>query len=73
MHEAFGWKPGEKVSLGASIVDSVCPTAGRVALISIGAEGAERRFTYRHLAEASNRFAKTYCGVGVRLGTASPA
>ena len=38
VHEALGWKPGEKVSLGASIVDRHADS-GRVALISIGAGG----------------------------------
>ena len=67
VHEALGWKPGEKVSLGASIVDRHADS-GRVALISIGAEGAERRFTYRHLAEASNRFANLLRRIGVQPG-----
>lgn len=67
VHEALGWKPGEKVSLGASIVDRHAES-GRVALIAIGSEGAERRFTYRDLSEASNRFANLLQRLGVRSG-----
>lgn len=67
VHEALGWKPGEKVSLGASIVDRHADS-GRLALIAIGKDGAERRFTYRDLSQASNRFAHVLRRLGVEPG-----
>ncbi len=67
VHEALGWKPGEKVSLGASIVDRHAKN-GRVALISIGQAGVVRRFTYSDLSEASNRFANLLRRLGVQPG-----
>lgn len=67
VHEALGWKPGEKVSLGHSIVDRHAQS-GRVALIAVGRGGRERRFTYQDLSEASNRFANLLTRLGVRAG-----
>jgi acetyl-CoA synthetase len=65
--EALGWKPNEKVSLGASIVDRHAES-GRVALICVGPDGAERRLTHRDLSEASNRFANLLQRLGVEPG-----
>ncbi len=67
VHEALGWKPGEKVSLGASIVDRHAASE-RVALICVGPDGTERRLTYRELSEASNRFANLLRRLGVEPG-----
>ena len=65
--EALGWKPGERVSLGASIVGRHAGSE-RVALICVGPEGSERRLTYRELSEASNRFANLLQRLGVEPG-----
>ena len=67
VHGALGWKPGEKVSLGASIVDRYAGS-DRFALISIGQDGTERRLTYRELSEMSNRFANLLQRLGVEPG-----
>lgn len=67
VHEALGWKPSEKVSLGASIVDRHAASE-RVALICVGPDGTERRLTYRELSEASNRFANLLRRLGVEPG-----
>jgi acetyl-CoA synthetase len=67
MHEALGWKPNEKVSLGTSIVDRHAGS-GRVALICVGPDGSERRLTYRELSEASNCFANLLQRLGVGPG-----
>jgi acetyl-CoA synthetase len=67
VHEALGWKPGEKVSLGASIVDHDAASE-RIALICVGPDGSERRLTYRELSEASNRFANLLRRLGVEPG-----
>jgi acetyl-CoA synthetase len=67
VHKALGWKPGEKVSLGESIVDRHA-SSERVALICVGPDGAERRLTYRELSEASNRFANLLQRLGVEPG-----
>ena len=67
VHEALGWKPGEKVSLGASIVDRHAASE-RVALICVGPNGTERRLTYRELSEASNCFANLLQRLGVEPG-----
>jgi acetyl-CoA synthetase len=67
VHEALGWKPGEKVSLGAAIVDRHAASE-RVALICVGPDGSERRLTYRELSEASNRFAHLLQRLGVEPG-----
>ena len=64
---ALGWKEGEPVSLGTSIVDRHVES-GRVALITIDAAGNERHLTYRDLSEASNRFANLLHRVGVVPG-----
>ena len=66
-HEALGWKAGEKVSLGASIVDRHAGT-DRTALIAIDRDGSERRLSYRELSEASNRFANLLRREGVVAG-----
>jgi acetyl-CoA synthetase len=67
VHEALGWKPGEKVSLGTSIVDRHA-ASGRIALICVGPDGSERRLTYRELSQASNRFANLLQSLGVQPG-----
>lgn len=67
VHEALGWKPGEKVSLGTSIVDRRAGSE-RIALICVGSDGGERRLTYRELSEASNRFANLLQRLGVEPG-----
>jgi acetyl-CoA synthetase len=67
VHEALGWMPGEKVSLGAAIVDRHTASE-RVALICVGPDGSERRLTYRELSEASNRFANLLQRLGVEPG-----
>jgi acetyl-CoA synthetase len=67
VHEALGWKPGEKVSLGASIVDRRAASE-RLALICVGPDGSERRLSYRELSEASNRFANLLQRLGVEPG-----
>jgi acetyl-CoA synthetase len=67
VQEALGWKPGEKVSLGSSIVDRHAASE-RVALICVGPGENERRLTYRELSEASNRFANLLRRLGVEPG-----
>ena len=67
VHKALGWKPGEKVSLGASIVDRHAASE-RTALLCVGPDGSERRLTYRELSEASNRFANLLRRQGVEPG-----
>ena len=67
MRAQLGWRAGEKVSLGASIVDRHA-ASGRTALISIARDGTEQRLTYKDLSEASNRFANLLCRLGVTPG-----
>jgi acetyl-CoA synthetase len=67
VQEALGWKSGEKVSLGASIVDRHAASE-RFALICVGRDGTERRLTYLELSEASNRFANLLRRLGVEPG-----
>lgn len=67
VHAALGWKPGEKVSLGESIVDRHVDST-RTALVSIDRDGNERRLGYRELSEASNRFANLLRRLGVAKG-----
>jgi acetyl-CoA synthetase len=67
VHKALGWTPGEKVSLGGSIVDRHAASE-RVALICVGPDRTERRLTYRELLEASNRFANLLRRLGVEPG-----
>ena len=67
VHEKLGWWPGEKVSLGASIVDRHA-SSGRVGLISVRRDGSERQFTFQDLSEASNRFANLLKRLGVEPG-----
>ena len=67
VHEALGWEPDEKVSLGTSIVDRHAASE-RVALICVGLDGTERRLTYRELSQASNRFANLLQRLGVEPG-----
>jgi acetyl-CoA synthetase len=66
-HDALGWKAGEKVSLGHSIVDRHV-SSGRVALIAVGKDGRARRYSFAELSEASNRFANLLVRLGVRPG-----
>jgi acetyl-CoA synthetase len=67
VYEALGWKSGEKVSLGTSIVDRHAASE-RMALVCLGPDGSERRLTYRELSEASNRFANLLQRLGVEPG-----
>jgi acetyl-CoA synthetase len=67
VQEALAWQPGEKVSLGASIVDRHA-ASDRVALICVASDGRERRLSYRELSEASNRFANLLQRLGVEPG-----
>ena len=67
MQDALGWTPGQKVSLGQSIVDRHA-TTDRVALICVDKDGNERRLTYRELSQESNRFANLLRHLGVEAG-----
>jgi acetyl-CoA synthetase len=67
VQEALGWTPGEKVSLGASIVDRHAASE-RIALICVDKDGGERRLSYRELSEGSNRFANLLRHLGVEPG-----
>ena len=67
VHEALGWRPGEKVSLGHTIVDRHA-SSGRVALIAVGRDGRERRYSFAELSEASSRFANLLTRLGVKPG-----
>jgi acetyl-CoA synthetase len=67
VHQALGWKPGEKVSLGESIVDRHA-ASDRIALIFVGLDGTESRLTYSELSAASNRFANSLRRLGVEPG-----
>jgi acetyl-CoA synthetase len=67
VHEALGWRPGEPVSLGWSIVDRHAAEE-RTALLWLPPSGGERRVTYRELSEQSNRFANALRHLGVREG-----
>ena len=63
----LGWTEGGPVSLGYSIVDRHVDSE-RVAMIAVDAAGSERRFGYRELSEASNRFANLLQKLGVVPG-----
>ncbi|MBN9438315.1 acyl-CoA synthetase [Bosea sp. (in: a-proteobacteria)] len=65
--DQLGWRPGEKVSLGAAIVDRHADS-DRTALIAVAADGRETRLSYRELSQASNRFANLLSRLGVRPG-----
>ncbi len=67
VHDALGWKPSEQVSLGHTIVDRHVDSQ-RTALISIGHSGEQRRYSYRELSEASNRFANLLQQRGIGPG-----
>jgi len=67
VHDALGWKPSEKISLGYSIVDRHAES-GRVALIVVDKDGGERCYSYKELSEASNRFAGILRELGVNPG-----
>ncbi len=64
---ALGWGDEGPVSLGHAIVDRHIGS-DRVALIAVDAAGGERRFGYRELSEASNRFANLLRNLGVVPG-----
>ncbi|MBR1122602.1 AMP-binding protein [Bradyrhizobium lablabi] len=67
VRKALGWKDGEKVSLGNSIVDRHADS-GRLALIAVDLAGNERRLTYKDLSEASNRFANLLRSLDISPG-----
>lgn len=67
VHEALGWGRDNEVSLGLSIVDRHV-TNPRTALIVVGRDGREHRFSYRDLSEASNRFANALRRRGIGPG-----
>ncbi len=75
----FDWKkaralldglPGGGLNIAHEAVDRHAhgPRAGRVALRWLGKEGGRREFTYRELAEATNRFANVLDGLGLCPG-----
>ncbi|MGB3446326.1 MAG: AMP-binding protein, partial [Xanthobacteraceae bacterium] len=67
VHEALGWGRDNEVSLGLSIVDRHVANP-RTALIVVGRDGREHRFSYRDLSEASNRFANALRRRGIGPG-----
>ena len=67
VHQGLGWRSGEPVSLGWSIVDRHAG-GDRVASVSLLSSGSEQRLTYRELSEASNRFANALRHLGVGQG-----
>jgi acetyl-CoA synthetase len=67
VYDALGWTPGEKVSLGESIVDRHVGS-DRSALIAVARDGTERRLSYRDISRASNRFAHVLRQAGVGPG-----
>lgn len=64
---ALGWSDEAAVSLGNAIVDRHA-ASGRVALISVAADGVETRMTFGELASASNRFANLLTRLGIGPG-----
>jgi hypothetical protein len=67
VYDALGWTPGEKVSLGKSIVDRHVGS-DRSALIAVARDGTERRLSYRDISRA------TCCGKpGLGRAIGSPA
>ncbi len=67
VQEALGWTPGEKVSLGTSIIDRHA-ASDRIALICVDRDGGERRLSYRELSQESNRFANLLRYLGAEPG-----
>jgi acetyl-CoA synthetase len=67
---ALGWSGRDTVALATAIVDRHAAGANgaRTALLWLGADGAERRVSYRDLAEASARVANLLVRLGVRKG-----
>lgn len=63
----LGWPESGKVSLATSILDRHAAKT-TPALIWIGTDSTERRFSYRELSEASSRFANALQQHGIRPG-----
>lgn len=67
VHRALDWAPGEKVSLGWSIIDRHAGSE-HTALVAVARDGGERRLSYAELSEASSRFAHALQRAGVGPG-----
>ncbi|MDP1692076.1 MAG: acetate--CoA ligase [Burkholderiaceae bacterium] len=70
LRSLLGGPAGGALNIGVAAVDRHAqgPRAERIALHWLGAEGGERRISYRELARASNRFANALTQFGLRRG-----
>ena len=66
----LGWSGRDRVNVAVTCVDRHRdgPRGARTALVWTGADGAERRLSYRELADESSRFANLLTRLGVRKG-----
>jgi acyl-coenzyme A synthetase/AMP-(fatty) acid ligase len=65
-HAAFRWETPERFNFGRDVVDGW--PGDRPAMIWLGANGEERRLTFRDFSRLSNRFANAMRSLGVGRG-----
>jgi len=68
IHRSFEWDVPEFFNFGTDVVDRWAEEPDHLALIWCDATGAEERYTFRDIAEFSNRFANVLRSHGVERG-----
>ena len=63
----FGWRLPQRYNIGVDVCDRHA-ASGALALIQVGEQGAEQRFTFEDLRRGSNRFANVLAGQGLKRG-----
>ncbi|MDQ6922137.1 MAG: AMP-binding protein, partial [Candidatus Dormibacteraeota bacterium] len=58
----------ERFNFGRDVVDRWAEDPAKLAMLWLGSDGSERRLTFRHFAERSDRFAHVLRRHGVRPG-----
>ncbi len=64
----FEWETPERFNFGGDVVDRWAEDEDRPAMIWLGADGEERRLTFKDVSLASNRFANAMRNLGVERG-----
>lgn len=68
IHRSFTWEVPEFFNFGTDVVDRWAEEPDHLALIWCDSTGAEERYTFRDIAEFSNRFANVLRSHGVERG-----
>lgn len=68
LYARFRWEPPEFFNFTSDVLARWAAEPGRLALVWVGENGEERRFSFSEVTAASYRFANALTGIGVKRG-----